>query len=76
MTARAEWRGLLGLELVVRPDVAFGQQVGDVDGPDVVIFTDDDFEGREVVEKDLTAPAARWNNPRSRSPTATMVSSS
>lgn len=62
VSAHAEWSGLLGLELVVGPDVAFGQQVGDKDGSDAVVFADDDLEGGEVVKKDLTAPAARGNN--------------
>lgn len=53
---------LLGVELVVGPDVAFGEQVGDEDGSDAVVFADDDLEGREVVEKDLPAPAARGDN--------------
>ncbi|QWA22875.1 hypothetical protein KJK32_20760 [Streptomyces sp. JCM17656] len=67
---------LLGIELVVRPDVAFGEQVGDGDGSGAVAFADDDFEGGEVVEEDLAAAAAWWDNPRSRSPTATIVSRS
>jgi hypothetical protein len=73
--ARAEWRGLLSVELVVGPDVAFGQQVGDKDGSDTVIFADDDLEGGKVVEKDLTAPAARMNNPPVAVATATIAPS-
>lgn len=60
---RGERRGLLGLDLVVGPDVACGQQVSDERGSDAIAFADDDLEGGEVVEKDLTAPAARGNNP-------------
>lgn len=48
---------------MVCPDVAFGQRVGDEDGSDAVVFADDDLEGGEVVEEDLTAPAGRGNNP-------------
>jgi transketolase N-terminal domain/subunit len=68
--------GSLGPELVVGPDIALGQQVGDKHGSDAIAIADDDLEGGEVVEKDLTAPAARGNNSRSRSPTATIVSNS
>lgn len=48
---------------MVGPDIAFGEQVGDTDGSDAVVRADDDLEGGKVVEKDLTAPAARRDDP-------------
>jgi hypothetical protein len=55
--------GFLGVELMVGPYVAFGQQVGDTGGSETVVFADDDLEGGEVVGKDLAAPAARGATP-------------
>ena len=42
--------------------MAFGQQVSDADGSEPVAHADDDLKGGEVVEKHLTAPAARRND--------------
>lgn len=56
--------GLLGvqlIELMVGPDKALGQQIGDRDGSDAV--ADDDLEGRKVLKKNLPTPSARRNHP-------------
>lgn len=53
LSVRSEWFSLLSVELVIGPDIVFGEQIGDGDGPEAVACADDDLQRRGVADEDL-----------------------